>query len=101
MLKAHLLWNVSVKSILVTNIDWGKPIAHATCSIIDSSEQASLFLNSFDKSNNTKARKSTPSFFFETLMAKAGGGFVVVDSLFIVASVFAGVLCLVLVLYTY
>ena len=34
-LKAHLSWKISMKSILVTNIEWGKPAAHATRSYID------------------------------------------------------------------
>ena len=39
MLKAHLLvlWKVSMKSILVTNIEWEKPAAHVICSFMDSS----------------------------------------------------------------
>ena len=34
MQKANLLWNVSMNSILVTNIEWEKPTAHATCIIV-------------------------------------------------------------------
>ena len=37
MLKAHLLWKVSMKYILVTNIEWENPTAHATCDYINSS----------------------------------------------------------------
>ena len=35
MLKAHMLWKVSIKSILVTNIEWENLKAHATFSYID------------------------------------------------------------------
>ena len=34
MLIAHMLWKISMKSILVTNIKWEKPTAHATCSYV-------------------------------------------------------------------
>ena len=35
IMQAHLLWNVSMKSILVTNYEWEKSTAHATCSFVD------------------------------------------------------------------
>ena len=41
MLKVHLLWKVSMTSILVTNIECEKPTAHEICSYIDSSGYAS------------------------------------------------------------
>ena len=41
MLKAHLLWKVTMKYILVTNIEWEKPAAHVICSFMDLSGKAS------------------------------------------------------------
>ena len=35
MQKAHMLWKVLRGLFLVTNIEWGKPRAHVTCSYID------------------------------------------------------------------
>ena len=38
---SHRLWKVSLKSILVTNIEWENPTANAPCSYIDSIGYAS------------------------------------------------------------
>ena len=34
ILKAHLLWNVCMKSFLVTNIEWENPTALVTCTVV-------------------------------------------------------------------